>query len=69
MHGSVFKPVHRQVGALVRVFGGEFLVDIDAQSGPLARMQLPVTETVSMREDRIGFIGVPHIFLDAEIRH
>ncbi len=58
-----------KIGALVGIFGGERLVDIDAQARLIARVQRAVGEAIGVREDRIGLLGMAHIFLDAEIRH
>src|SRR5690349_12089655 len=54
----VLQPVHRQVGALVRVLRGQRLVDLHAVAGRLARVQVAVLERVGMREHRIRLVGV-----------
>ena len=35
----------------------------------LARVQVAVLEVVGVREDRVGFVRVAHVLLDAEVRH
>jgi len=54
----VLQAVHRQVGALVGVPGGERLVDLDAVAGRVARMQEAVLEGVGVREHGVRLVGV-----------
>src|SRR4051794_34673245 len=66
---AVLEPVHRKVGALVWVLGRERLIDVDTETGLVAGMQHAIAERISMREDGVGLFGMPHIFLDTEVRH
>src|SRR4051812_42401796 len=68
-HRAVFEAVHRQVRALVRVLRGELFVDVDAEPGALAGVQIALRERVAVREYGVGLGGVGHVLLDAEVRH
>ena len=46
-----------------------FVVDVDAVAGGFADEQLALFEVVVVGEDRVGFLGVAHVFLDAEVRN
>jgi hypothetical protein len=50
VHGAVEFAAHGQVGALVRPFCGERLIDVDAKSGRLAGMHQTIFKTVGVRE-------------------
>src|ERR1700689_805477 len=64
---SVELAVDGQVGALVGIFGGQRLIEIDAQSGPFAGKHQAVFEAVLMREDRVRLFVVRHQLLDPEV--
>src|SRR5258708_23684978 len=67
VHGAVELAIDGQVGAAVRIVGGELLIDVDAQAGGVAGVHHSVGEGVGMRKDAIGFGGVVQVFLNAEI--
>src|SRR6516165_3478075 len=67
VHGAVEFAVYGKIRPSVRVTPGEGLVDIDAEAGFVARMHHAVSEGISVWEDAIRFVGMPHIFLDSEV--
>src|SRR4029077_5925624 len=67
VHGAVELAIDGQVRAAIRIVGCELLVDVHAEAGGIAGMHHSVGKGVGMREDAIGFGGVVHIFLNAEI--
>src|SRR5229473_3103480 len=67
VHSAIELAIDGQVGAAVRIGGGELLIDIDAEAGSVARVHHPVGKSVGVRKDAIGFVGVAHVFLNAEI--
>src|SRR4051794_40719291 len=69
VHRAVLQPVHRQVGALVGVTGGELFIELDAEAGGVTGVERYVAKAVAVREDGVRLLGVAHIFLDSEIRH
>jgi len=66
-HAAVLEPVHRQCTRLVGIARRKLFIDVDAMSGRVAGMQIPIAKEIRMRENRIGLVGVPHVLLDAEI--
>jgi glucuronate isomerase len=54
-HRAVFKTGDRQIGWFVGIFGGQFLVDIDAMAGCVADEQFAFFKMLVMREDFIVF--------------
>ncbi len=67
--GAVFEAVDGQGGGAVGVLCREFLVDFHAVARGIAGMQIAVVEAPGAREYGIGFFGVAHVFLDAEVGH
>ena len=67
MHCPVELAIDRKVRAAVRIVGCEPLVDVYAKAGSVAGVHHSVGEGVGVGEDAIGFGGVVHVFLNAEI--
>src|SRR5262249_30769960 len=67
VNGSVQEAARGQVGAVLRVLGGQLLVEVDAQSRGFARVEHAVLEAVGVREDPVRLLGVAHVLLDAEV--
>src|SRR5260370_36307307 len=67
VHGAVELAIDGQVRAAVRIIRCELLVDVHAEAGGVAGMHHFVGESVGVRKDAIGFGGVVHVFLNAEI--
>src|SRR6516165_3359972 len=67
VHGAVEFAVYGQVGALVRAFCGERLIDVDAKSGRLAGMHQAIFKTVGVRKNSVRLRRMAHILLDAKI--
>src|SRR5690348_4337849 len=59
--------VDGQVGALVGILRGEGFVQIDAESGRVAGVHIAVAEGIMVRENGVGFGGVRHMLLNAEV--
>jgi hypothetical protein len=53
VHGAVEFAVYGQVGAFVRPFCGERLIDVDAKSGRLPGMHQTIFKAVGVREDSV----------------
>ena len=68
-HRAVFETCDGQLLGVVRILRRQFLVDAHAVAGRFAAMQPAVAEQVVVREYFVGFRRVPHVFLDAEVRH
>ena len=68
-HRAVFEAVDWQACRPIRKFRGQCLVDIHAVPGRFARIQIAALEGIGMWKYRIGFGGMAHVFLDAEIRY
>src|SRR5467141_1322112 len=67
VHGAVELAIDGQVRAAVRIVSCELLIDVHTEAGGVAGMHHSVGKGIGMREDAIGFGGVVHVFLDAEI--
>src|SRR5687768_16973006 len=59
--------VDRQVRALVRVLRGECFVEVDAMSGSVSRLHVPVGVRVRAREDLQRLGGVAHELLNGHV--
>ena len=64
MDRSVDEAVVGQVGLLVGEGRGGFFVELDADAGLVARVQVAVHEGHGLFEDFVGFVRVLHVFLD-----
>src|SRR5215475_11792186 len=69
MHGSIQLPIHRQIGSTVGKPSGKYLINVHAQSWPVAWMHHPICEGISVRKYLFGLLAMPHVFLDPEIVH
>src|ERR1700730_14257075 len=67
MHCAVEFAIDGQVRAAIRIVGCELFVDVHAEAGRVAGIHHSVGKGVGVREDAIGFGGVVHVFLNAEI--
>ena len=64
--GAVLQTVDRQVRRLVGLAGGHLLVELHADTGRFARVQVPVGEGEGVLEHLVGARGVAGALLDAE---
>src|SRR4051794_38860537 len=60
VNGAVELAGDGKKGALVGVVRGERLVDVDAETGLVARVERAVVERVGMREDAVRLVAVAH---------
>ena len=67
MDGTVGEPVIREVRLLVRVFARLVEVQLDAETGVVARVQQAVLPGVGLLEHGIGLRPVLHVLLNSEI--
>src|SRR4029453_5323913 len=49
------------------MLGGQVLVDVHAEAGLLAGVQVAGLEAVAVREHGVGLLGVAHVLLQAEV--
>ena len=59
--------IHRQIRALIRIFLGQFLIQVDAQPRRVPRIHHAVFECVVVRKHGFHLFGMGHVFLDAEV--
>src|SRR5262249_55109610 len=67
MHGSVLLAVDRQVSAMIWILRGKSFIDLNPDAGFFTRVHVAIPEKISMWEDLVGFLGVMHVFLNAEV--
>ena len=68
-HGAVVKSGNRELLGVIRILDRKSLVYVNADAGTFTRMQLAVTEFVGVWKHKIRLFGVPHVLLNAEVRH
>src|SRR5699024_1971616 len=64
---TVVKTIDGQVCGGIRVFGGQILVELNAQARGITGMEEPPVEGVGGLEDLESICAVRHVLLDAEI--
>src|SRR5258708_39436424 len=69
VYRAVGSPVDRQICAFIWIVRCQGLVDVDAEARRVARVHESVLECVVVWEHAIGFLAVPHVFLNAEVVH
>ena len=69
MHGAIKFSIDGQIGAAVGILCRKRFIDFHAQAGSFAGMHCAFGKCIAVREDLIGFLGMMHVFLDAEIVH
>src|SRR5438105_2785098 len=67
-HRAVLETGDGELARVVGIFGGLYLVDVDAVAGGLAAVEIALLEMIIVREDGVRLLGVSHIFLNAEVR-
>jgi len=65
----MLQPVHRQIGPLVRVLGGQLFVDVYPVAGGLAAVHHAALKAVIVRKDREHLFAVRHELLHAKVGH
>src|SRR5262249_32172459 len=67
VHRAVELAIDGKVGSFVRVLGGQCFVDVHAEPRFVAGVERPFGEAISVREDAVRLLRVPHVFLNSEV--